>query len=149
VKLGFQNFYVYGAVEPSSGEVFSLTLPKVNTEAMNLFLHQMSGCYKDDEILILMDGAGWHKSGNLVIPDNISILYLPPYSPELSPAERLWQHIKSNTIRNKVYDSLDRLEDVVCEFIKNIAHTTVAQICSVNENVQRTVSRLISPAFQV
>jgi transposase len=132
VKLGFQNFYVYGAVEPSSGELFSLTLPKVNTEAMNIFLREMSKCYKDDEIIIVLDGAGWHKSSKLLMPDNITMLHLPPYCPELNPAERLWQHIKSNTLRNKIYDSLDQLEDAVCDFIKTITTSTAAQICTVN-----------------
>lgn len=132
VKLGFQNFYLYGAVESSSGELFSLMLPKVNTDAMNLFLREMSKFYKDDEMVIVMDGAGWHKSKKLITPSNMTILHLPPYSPELNPVERLWQHIKSNTIRNKIYDSLDSLEDAVCEFITTITNSTVAQICSVN-----------------
>jgi len=56
VKLGFKNFYVYGAVKPTSGEMFSLTLPKVNTELMNLFLQEMSECYKGEKIVIVMDG---------------------------------------------------------------------------------------------
>jgi len=132
VKLGFKNFYVYGAVEPSSGEMFSLTLPKVNTELMNLFLQEMSECYKSEEIVIVMDGAGWHKSKKLIVPTNIIIVHLPPYSPELNPVERLWLHIKSSTIRNKIYDSLDDLENVICDFIKGITQATAAQICSVN-----------------
>ncbi len=132
VKLGFKNFYVYGAVEPSSGEVFSLTLPKVNTELMNLFLQEMSECYKGEKIVIVMDGAGWHKSKKLIVPANIIIVHLPPYSPELNPVERLWLHIKSNTIRNKIYDSLDDLENVICDFINGITQATAAQICSVN-----------------
>ena len=89
VKLGFKNFYVYGAVEPSSGDGFSLILPKVNTECMNLFLQEMANTYKEEKILLVMDGAGWHKSVKLIVPVNIKIIYLPPYSPELNPVERL------------------------------------------------------------
>lgn len=132
VKLGFKNFYVYGAVEPSSGEVFSLTLPRVNTELMNLFLQKMSECYNNEKIVIVMDGAGWHKSKKLIVPENLTVIHLPPYSPELNPVERLWLYIKSNTIRNKIYDSLDDLENVICDFIKEITRSTVAKICSVN-----------------
>lgn len=132
VKLGFKNFYVYGAVEPSNGDMFSLILPKVNTELMNLFLQKMSECYRRENIVVVMDGAGWHKSKKLIVPENITILHLPPYSPELNPVERLWLHIKSKTIRNKIYDSLDDLEDLICDFIKNISNAAVAQICSVN-----------------
>ena len=64
VKHGFKNCYVYGEVEPSSGEMFSLMLPEVNTELMNLFLQEMSGCYKDEKIVLVIDGAGLHKSKN-------------------------------------------------------------------------------------
>jgi hypothetical protein len=108
------------------------TLPKVNTELMNLFLQEMSECYKGEKIVIVMDGAGWHKSKKLIVPANIIIVHLPPYSPELNPVERLWLHIKSNTIRNKIYDSLDDLENVICDFINGITQATAAQICSVN-----------------
>jgi hypothetical protein len=61
-KLGFKNFYMYGAVEVGTGEAFSLLLPKVNTDLMNLFLKEMSMHYKDDKLTVIMDGAGWHKS---------------------------------------------------------------------------------------
>jgi len=58
-----------------------------------------------------MDGAGWHKSKNLIIPKNIQITILPPYCPELNPIERLWRYIKDNTIKNKVFETLKNLED--------------------------------------
>lgn len=132
VKLGFNNFYVYSAVEPKTGETFSLLLPKVNTELMNLFLEELSKHYQGHDLVIVMDSAGWHKSNKLNIPKNISILHLPPYSPELNPVERLWLHIKSNTIRNKIYDSLDHLEDTICSFIKSITNNTVASLCAVD-----------------
>lgn len=76
VKQAYQNFYVYGAVEPRPGENFSLFLPWVNTEMMNLYLEQMSHAYESDKIVVIMDQAGWHKSKELVVPDNIEILYL-------------------------------------------------------------------------
>jgi transposase len=132
VKLGFKSFYVYGATEASSGELFSLILPKVNSELMNLFLTEMSRFYSAENIVVVMDSAGWHKSKALTIPKNITILHLPPYSPELNPVERLWLHIKSNTIRNKIYDSLDDLEHRVCDFINSISPSTVTQICTAN-----------------
>lgn len=132
VKLGFKNFYVYGAIEPSAGETFSLILPKVNTDLMNLFLKEMAQYYKNELITVVMDGAGWHKSKELVIPKNIHIIHLPPYSPELNPVERFWLHTKRNTIRNKIYDSLEDLEDAVCNFLRTITNDTVAQICTIN-----------------
>ncbi len=77
-----------------------------------------------------MDGAGWHKSKDLIVPKNITIKILPPYCPELNPVERLWLHIKQNTIRNKIYENLSSLEDVVCDFIKNLKMDEIKQICN-------------------
>lgn len=79
-----------------------------------------------------MDQAGWHKSAELVIPENIKILYLPAYSPELNPIERLWQYIKDNVLKNKVYDNLTILENTVCEFYKTISQDVIKSVCNVN-----------------
>ncbi len=90
VKLGFQNFYLYSAVNPDSGKNFTLLLPSVNTDCMNIFLEKLSSKKKEDLILI-MDNAGWHKSKSLIIPKNIQIVFLPSYCPELNPVKRLWK----------------------------------------------------------
>ena len=132
VKLGFKNFYVYSSVEPKTGEVFSLILPKVNTELMNIYLQKMSTYYKGEQITLVMDGAGWHKSKKLNIPANITIIWLPPYCPELNQVERLWLYAKANVIRNKIYDSLDELEDKVCDFLNAMLADVVAQICAID-----------------
>jgi len=89
VKQAYQNFYIYGSVVPKTGENFSLFLPWVNTDLMNLYLEQMSLAYRNEEIVLIMDQAGWHKSKDLDVPENVTIIYLPPYSPELNPIERL------------------------------------------------------------
>jgi len=103
-------------------------MPNVDTNCMNIFLEELSKEIKTDLILI-MDGAGWHKSKNLIIPKNIQIILLPPYCPELNPVERLWRFIKDNTIKNKVFETLENLEDEVCEFVKNLTKETVLKIC--------------------
>jgi len=77
---------------------------------MNVFLEELAEEIKEDFILI-MDGAGWHKSKDLIIPENIQIEILPPYCPELNLVERFWKHIKDNTIKNKVFETLEMLED--------------------------------------
>jgi len=74
-------------------------MPNVDTACMNVFLEELAEEIKEDFILI-MDGAGWHKSKNLIVPKNIQIFLLPPYCPELNPVERLWKFIKDNTIKN-------------------------------------------------
>jgi hypothetical protein len=119
VKQEFENFYVYSAVNPSTGKDFSLLLPKVNTICMNIYLAEMSKILCSKSVILVMDCAGWHKSKGQKVLDNIQIVHLPPYSPELNPVERLWGHMKSNTIINKVYNTIDDLEEVVVSFIRN------------------------------
>ena len=103
-------------------------MPNVDTACMNVYLEELAEEIKEDFILI-MDGAGWHKSKDLIVPQNIQIELLPPYCPELNPVERLWRFIKDNTIKNKVFETLGNLEDEVCEFIKNLTKEVVLGIC--------------------
>jgi transposase len=79
-----------------------------------------------------MDITGWHKSRGLKIPQNITIIYLPPYCPELNPVERLWLYMKQNTIKNHICATIEELENAVCTFIKNFQKNTIKQICNFN-----------------
>lgn len=97
---------------------------------MNVFLSELSKEYPSDRIVLIMDGAGWHKSKALIVPNNIEIFYLPPYSPELNPVERLWLYIKSNTLSNKIYENLADLEEAICEFVKELQSEVVQSICT-------------------
>jgi transposase len=83
-------------------------------------------------MVLVMDGAGWHKAKNLQVPDNIEIILLPPYSPELNPVERLWQYLKQNTIKNKVYKTLNLLKDIVAKFLNQITPVAIMTICNIN-----------------
>lgn len=99
---------------------------------MNIFIKEFSEYLNGKSVIMVMDCAGWHKSKNLEVPENIKIVYLPPYSPELNPVERFWQYIKSLTIKNKVYDKIEELEDTICEFIKNLNPEIIKKTCHVN-----------------
>ena len=132
VKLGFENFYVYSAVSPKTGKDCSLLMPYVNSTCMNIFLEHMEKELDGEEILLVMDGAGWHKSKGLKIPKNIEIIYLPPYSPELNPVERLWSYIKDNVLKNRIYENLEILEEELCKFIKQIKKESYQSICRVD-----------------
>jgi transposase len=131
-KVGYKNFYLYSGVDVSSGENFNLILPYVNTDNMNVFLSNLSKEYASDIMVLIMDGAGWHKSKELSIPDNIKIIYLPPYSPELNPVERLWLYIKNNILANKLYETIDVLESTLCSFIQQLPNQLVKTICNIN-----------------
>jgi transposase len=129
VKPGYKNFYVYSGVSPQSGESFSLFLPWVNTDMMNLFLRELSAHYSDREILLFMDRAGWHTAKALERFPNISIEYLPPYSPELNPVEKLWWWLKRHVMRNRFFDSLDELADELSAKFQEMTNELFASLC--------------------
>ena len=105
--------------------------PRTNTTATGKILDAFEKFYADDKIVLVMDGAGWHKSKTLQVPDNIEIILLPPYSPELNPVERFWQYIKQNTIKNKVYKTLNGLKDAVAKFLNSMTPDKIMSICAV------------------
>lgn len=109
--------YIFGAVCPERGVGAALVLPYANTEAMNLHLAEISTQIAPGAHAILTcDGAGWHRPGDrLKVPANISLLPLPPYSPELNPVENIWQFLRQNYLANRVYDSYETLVDACCE----------------------------------
>ena len=131
IKLGYKNFYLYGAVNPKTGEEFTLLLPNVNIQCMNIFLSEFAKTRNGRKVVIVMDGAGWHKSHKLIFLENIRIIILPPYSPELNPAEKLWQYIKDHTIKNKIYKTLRALENVICGFVNMITPEIIRSVCRV------------------
>lgn len=106
----YEWIYLYAAVEPASGESAALLAPYVNTPTMNAFLKILDAERKPDEhFVLIMDQAGWHKSRDLKLPDGITVLLLPPYSPELNPAENLWHYLRSHYLSNRVYEDYDAL----------------------------------------
>jgi transposase len=130
VAPGYRFFYVYSAVCPETGEDLTLTMPAVNTAAMNVFLAQLAAQLGGRECILVMDRAGWHVSKGLEVPPGIEIVLLPPYSPELNPVERLWQWIKRHSIRNRLHLTLESVMEAVegcirafsAPFLKSICH---------------------------
>ena len=106
--------YLYGAVSPADGELFSLVLPYTNTICMNVFLKELSNAYPDDYVPLVVDNAAWHSSGALEIPENIHLYLLLPYTPELNPIEMLWDEIREMGFRNEVFASLEKVVDRLC-----------------------------------
>lgn len=102
--------YAYAAVSVVDGSLDTLILPSANTECMQIFLNEVAARHPDDRIVMVMDGAGWHRSAQLVMPENVVMLKLPPYSPELNPVENLWDDLREKSFGNIVFDSLDALE---------------------------------------
>jgi hypothetical protein len=103
--------YAFGAVDVCTGELGSLILPHVNTGCMQLFLNEVSARHPGERIVMVIDGAGWHRSDALQAPENIYLLKLPAYAPELNPIEHVWDELGEKCFHNRVFKSLDALED--------------------------------------
>jgi len=122
--------YAYVAVSPHDGVMDSLILPRVSEQAMSIFLREVSDRHPEEFILMVMDGAGWHKAKALSVPENMSLIFLPPYSPELNPAEHVWDNIRENGFRNKAFNSIDAVEDQLMQSLGALEkdHASVAKL---------------------
>ncbi len=98
--------YVYGAVSPLEGERDWMIGPKMNTERMGDYLAQVAGAHATEFIVMVIDGASSHVAKALVVPDNIRLLRLPPYSPALNPQEHVWDELREKEFPNRVFAEL-------------------------------------------
>jgi DDE superfamily endonuclease len=101
--------YLFGAICPARAVGAAMITPAANTEAMNLHLAEISSqIAADAHAVVVCDGAGWHQRGqNLQVPANISLLSLPPYSPELNPMEKVWDYLRQNKLCSTVWDTYE------------------------------------------
>jgi len=113
-----QYTYTFAAIEPATGQSVSLVLPWVNGDTMSLFLAEMSQRYPSEHLVVVLDGAGWHKSKELVVPEHMTLVFLPPYSPELNPVEQLWKLLRGKYFANRLFESMDILEDKLQEALR-------------------------------
>jgi transposase len=108
--------YIFGAICPAEGKGAGLVMPWCDTEAMQAHLIEISGMVAPDaHAVLILDQAGWHLSGSLNVPANISLLPLPPRSPELNPVENVWQFLRDNWLSNRVFKSYDDIVALCCE----------------------------------
>jgi len=110
-----QFTYVYGAVSPLQGELDWSLSEKMNTAQMTVFLSQVSQAHPQEFIVMVVDGASSHKAKELVVPENVRLIPLPGYSPELNPEEHIWDEVREKAFPNLVLDQMA----VVVERLKN------------------------------
>lgn len=122
--------YVFGAVNPRTGNSSALVAPSVNTELMNehlKFIAQEAG--PDTHVVLVLDQAGWHKSRRLIVPANMTLHYLPPYSPELNAIEKLWGYVRSHYTSNRVYRDYDHLFTAACDACLAVDQERIKTVC--------------------
>lgn len=125
----YEWVYLFGAVNPLTGASSALLAPTVNTEYMNhhlRFISKQAGA--DGHIILILDQAGWHLANALQVPANLTLLPLPPYSPELNPVERLWAYLRSHYLANRAYRDYADLFHACGEAWNQL---TIEQFCSI------------------
>ena len=123
-----QYRYAYGAVDPISGDSSFLILPYCNTVCMNIFLEHLSAEYPDDHIVLVCDGAAWHKSSGLKSFPNIELMFIPPYTPEMNPIEQIWKELRARGFHNEAFPTLNKVVDRLCDTICALTPDTVRSI---------------------
>lgn len=124
--------YVLAAVCPETGETVGMLSPHINVEVMNVFLEQFSATLADNvHAVMIWDQAGFHTGHDLVAPENITLVPLPPYSPELNPVENLWHYLRSHYWANRAFEDYAALEDAAMTAWQNTAEIPelVQSIC--------------------
>jgi hypothetical protein len=118
--LTHEYTYAYSAVSPQDGRLDSLVLPYVNGQCMHLFLTEIAQRYPTENLVMVLDGAGWPKSGAFELPANLRLLFLPPYAPELNPQEHVWDELREKFFHNRTFDSIEALEDQLVDGLQTL-----------------------------
>jgi DDE superfamily endonuclease len=112
----YESAYLFGAICPARGTGAALALPYADTEAMQFHLNEISRTVaRGAHAVLLLDRAGWHTSGQLVVPKNLTLVFLPSRAPELNPVENVWQFLRSNWLSNRVFETYEAIIEAACD----------------------------------
>jgi hypothetical protein len=112
----FASVQLFGAVCPERGTGGALVLPEVSTVAMNTFLVELARAVPSGtHAVLVLDRAGWHLSADLAVPTNLTLVHLPPYSPELNPIEKVWQYLRDRHLSHRVLAGYEAVLDAACQ----------------------------------
>lgn len=123
----FKSTYLFGAFSPITGDKFLMEHPQCNAQVFERFLKEFSEQNPNEFKIIVLDNAAFHKAKKISIPKNIALVFQPPYSPELNPAEQIWAWYKRD-FTNKVFDSIPKVVDFFTEKTKQLSDNIVKSI---------------------
>lgn len=123
----FKAFWLYGAVEPATGESFFRQFSHVDTECYQRFLDEFSKAHPDSLNILQVDNGRFHKGKDLVVPENIILLFQPPYCPELNSVERLWEHLKAD-LKWALFKTLAQLQTRVDQLLTKLTPEVIASV---------------------
>ena len=124
LHVGLKWLYVYGFVQPKTGETLWYLIPRVNIKWLNIVYQNFAvdAGISQKKVLLVEDNAGWHRSKKVEVPEGITVEFLPPYSPELQPAERLWSLVDEPLV-NQYFETIDEIEEILvrrCQVLNNM-----------------------------
>lgn len=128
----YEWVHLFAAVEPRTGASSALLSPEMNTGVMSVFRRQLvrEELRPKEHAIVIMDQAGWHTSNDLEVPEEMTILLLPPYSPELNPVERVWAYLRSHHMSNRAFAGYDALLESGTEAWRRLTPKLLKSICA-------------------
>ncbi|APX88165.1 hypothetical protein BV511_15285 [Methylorubrum extorquens] len=129
----YASAYLFGAVCPRRSVGAGLVMPRADTEGLNAHLIEMARTVTPGaHAVLIMDGAGWHKSEALIVPDAIPVSILPSYAPRLNPVENIWQYLRGNKLAHRFYDSYEAIVEACREAWNSViaAPATITSIAA-------------------
>jgi transposase len=124
----FKSTWLFGSYSPINGHHFDLILPHCNSGNFQIFLDEMSKEKPTELKIMVLDNGAYHKAKKLIITDNIVLIILPPYSPEVNPSENIWAKYK-RAFTNKWFSNLEQVEDSISNQVVTITQKEVMSIC--------------------
>lgn len=91
-------------------------------------LEELSKKYADDDIVLVCDGASWYESAAMVVPENVTIVHIPPYSPEITAIEEIWRELRTKVFKNKAFQTLEKMVDRFCQTINSLTAKIISSI---------------------
>ena len=125
----FKSTYLFGAFSPVNGDKFLLEMPFCNTQSFQIFLDEFSAQQPQEFKIMVLDNGAFHKAKSLKIPPNIHLLFLPPYSPELNPAEKMGAIIKRK-FTNQLFENLQQISEFITNSVKNLSPLQIINTCN-------------------
>jgi transposase len=124
----FDNLYLFGAFSPITGSNCLLEMPHCNSQTFQIFINQMTANDADEFKIVILDNGAFHHAKSIQMPSNMAFIFLPPYSPELNPAEKMWRFFKDR-VSMIAYDSLQALQQRLSDITKQMTAELIQSIC--------------------
>jgi transposase len=129
VQQVYKSTWLYGSFSPITGDNFILEFSTCESACFQVFLNLFSERKPDDLLILVLDNSSTHKAKQLVVPSNVKMIFIPPYSPELNPAEKMWQKFK-RAFTNKFFETIEQMKEFVSEMVVSLDKKDVMSICA-------------------